>query len=192
MYEEIGKQPHLAAKFASAMTAENDRYGLSPRHLSTLFPWSSLPSGTTIVDVGGSTGIICIILDCEFRENDFRFIVQDRAEVIAAIAPIDVKSGLRLRFMAHDFFTEQPVKDADIYLLRFILHNWSDSYCIDILRRLVPALKDGARVLVNDIVLPDLGGMGSNVREARMRFVIISLCTLIVESRNFMLISCLA
>jgi hypothetical protein len=94
--------------------------------------------------------------------------------------------------MAHDFFTEQPVKDADIYLLRFILHNWSDSYCIDILRRLVPALKDGARVLVNDIVLPDLGGMGSNVREARMRFVIISLCTLIVESRNFMLISCLA
>ena len=57
--------------------------------------------------------------------------------------------------MSHDFFTQQPVKNADVYLIRWCLHNWSDEYSIKILRALIPALKPGARVLVNDGVLPE-------------------------------------
>lgn len=67
--------------------------------------------------------------------------------------PSDVSS--RVKFMGHDFFTEQPVKDADVYLFRWIFHNWSDEYSIKILRSLIPALKTGARILVNDNVLPE-------------------------------------
>lgn len=57
--------------------------------------------------------------------------------------------------MAHDFFTPQPVKYADVYLLRFILHDYPDRYAVKILENLVPALKDGARLIVMDGVLPE-------------------------------------
>lgn len=37
----------------------------------------------------------------------------------------------------------------------FIFQDWPDGQCIDILRNLVPALKNGAKFLINDIVLPE-------------------------------------
>ena len=72
--------------------------------------------------------------------------------------------------MSHDFFTIQPVKDADVYLFRWIFHNWSDGYCIKILRNLVPALKNGAMIVINDNVLPEPGTMGL-WQEERLRYV---------------------
>lgn len=63
----------------------------------------------------------------------------------------------RIQFMPYDFLTKQPVKDADVYFFRWIFHNWSDKYCIQILRNLVPALKKGAKILINDNVLPEPG-----------------------------------
>ncbi|XXG93998.1 hypothetical protein Hte_000249 [Hypoxylon texense] len=50
--------------------------------------------------------------------------------------PADV--GERVRYMTHDFFTEQP----------------SDKYAVRMLQALVPALKPGARVVLNDVVVP--------------------------------------
>jgi len=61
----------------------------------------------------------------------------------------------RVRFMQHNFFTPQPIKDADAYFFRLIFHDWPDDECIEILRNLVPALKNGASVLICDIVLPE-------------------------------------
>lgn len=69
----------------------------------------------------------------------------------------DVKD--HTQFMAHDFLTEKPVRGAGVYLLRWILHNWSDKYRLQILRSLVPALKTGAKILVNDNVLPPPGSL---------------------------------
>ena len=73
--------------------------------------------------------------------------VQDLPKTVAS-APKDVDA--RIQFQAHDFFTEQPVKGADVYLFRWILHNHSDKYSIKMLRALIPALKKGARVVIND------------------------------------------
>jgi hypothetical protein len=73
--------------------------------------------------------------------------------------------------MAHDFFTPQTVV-ADVYLLRWILHNWSDKYCMRILRALIPALKPGARVVVNEDVRPAFDSpILSRWREEKMRYV---------------------
>ena len=72
--------------------------------------------------------------------------------------------------MAHDFLSEQPIKNADVYLFRWIFHNWSDMYCIRILRNLIPALKGGAIILINDNVLPEPGTLGS-WQEERLRYV---------------------
>jgi hypothetical protein len=31
-----------------------------------------------------------------------------------------------IEFMKYDFFTPQVVKDADVYIYRWIFHNWQD------------------------------------------------------------------
>jgi hypothetical protein len=41
------------------------------------------------------------------------------------------------RFIAaHDFFTPQPIVNASVFLLRVVLHDWSDSFARQILLRL--------------------------------------------------------
>lgn len=95
--------------------------------------------------------------------------MQDLPEVIER-AP-EVADGSNVSFMAHDFFVPQSVTGADAYLFRWILHNWSDKYCVRILRALVPALKPGARIILNEhILLSDLGG-GSQWKEQRLLYV---------------------
>ena len=70
--------------------------------------------------------------------------------------------------MVHDFFKPQPVSGADVYFFRWIFHNWSDKYCIQILRNLIPALKRGARVIISDAVLPEPGEIPKKL-ESQMR-----------------------
>lgn len=38
-----------------------------------------------------------------------------------------------------------------------IFHNWPDKYCIKILRSLIPVLGPGAKIMINDSVMPGLG-----------------------------------
>lgn len=78
------------------------------------------------------------------------------AEVLGSI-PEELKD--RVELTTHDFFTEQPVKGADVYFFRHVFHNWPDLYCIKILRALIPALKPGAKVLINDGTAPEPGSM---------------------------------
>jgi len=62
--------------------------------------------------------------------------------------------------MAHDFFSEQQIV-ADVYYYRWIFHNWSDKYCIRILRSLIPVLRPKARILINDMCMPDPDSIAS-------------------------------
>jgi hypothetical protein len=49
-------------------------------------------------------------------------------------------------------FEPQPVVGADIYMLKWIFHDWPDAESLAILRALIPALKPGARILFIDYV----------------------------------------
>lgn len=71
--------------------------------------------------------------------------------------PADMKD--RVTFVAHDFFQPQPV-EADIYLIKLILHDWPDDECVRILRGLVPAMRPGARVFFLDYVGKQEAGEG--------------------------------
>lgn len=81
-------------------------------------------------------------------------IVQDLPDTVATAHKLP-ELGDRVTFMVHDFFKEQPVKGAEVYLFRWILHDWSDKYAIKILQALVPALRIGSRVLIMEAILPD-------------------------------------
>lgn len=122
----------------------------------------------TLVDVGGSQGTIGMAITSAFPA--VKCIVQDRPEVVAAgAAHVPESLSLRVTFMAHDFLTPQPVNGADFYLLRWILHDWADKYCVQILESLTPALKRGAKVLVVDSIMPEPGMVSMQV-ERQLRY----------------------
>ncbi|OKL61699.1 hypothetical protein UA08_02177 [Talaromyces atroroseus] len=164
-FQYLSENKDRATRFAFAM-ATTSKASLDA--LSTHFPWSDLPANSTVVDVGGSKGHVSIHLSRSFP--DLQFIVQDLPEVIDGAVkslPDDVSPG-RVQFVAHDMFEEQPLKGADVYLLRYVLHDWGDKYCIEILRKLVPSLKPGARVVIQDHLLPEPGTM-TLLQEMQMR-----------------------
>ncbi|KAI0922947.1 hypothetical protein AcV5_009806 [Taiwanofungus camphoratus] len=120
------------------------------------FPWESLGSAT-VVDVGGGVGGMSIDL-CK-RYSNLAFVVQDRAHVIEEAKTIwrceqpDALETGRVQLMSHNFFEENPVKHADVYLLRSVLHDWGDDVCVNILSAIRPALGSHSRILIVDVVM---------------------------------------
>ena len=147
--------PERATVFAGAMTWHAMLPGFSTRYLVATFPWGS-GDEFTVVDVGGGLGHVSrALID---HNPNVKCIVEDSPDVVAQgqdDLPVELRE--RIRFQPHDFFLEQPVKGADVYLLRLVLHDWSDKYSKMIIKALIPALKPGAKVLINDRVIPGRG-----------------------------------
>ena len=141
--------------------------GFEATHVINGFDWNSL-CNASVVDIGGSRGHIGIEIARHFPL--LHVTVQDlESTVSGAESEVPPEAAGRVHFMAHDFFVEQPVV-ANVYFLRWILHNWSDKYCIKILRSLIPALRPGAQVIVQEICMPEPGTI-VNWREKQLRSV---------------------
>lgn len=137
--------------------SSRNRPGLESIYVVENFPWDKTKSGV-VVDVGGSQGSLSIAIADKFPT--LHCVVQDRLDNIKsgkANLPIYLKD--RVTFMEHDFFTTQPVQGADVYFLRWILHDWPDTYAIRILKALVPALKVGSKVILNERLIPEIGSV---------------------------------
>lgn len=52
--------------------------------------------------------------------------------------------------IVHDFFKDQPVKDAAVYFLRYIIHDWPDSEVKTILSRLRAAAGSSSKLIIFD------------------------------------------
>ena len=111
--------------------------------------------------MGGSSGASSIALAHTFPT--LTFVVQDLREnvnsgkIAAARLPAEIAS--RISFDEHDFFMEQPLHGADIYLLRMILHDWPDADAIAILRQLAKVMNSSSRLLIMDTVLSRPGAI---------------------------------
>jgi len=112
-----------------------------------MYPWGQL-GVSKIVDVGGGKGRLSFALAEKY--SDLTFVVQDQPEMGKHIEyPPHLKD--RVSFEAHDFFTPQPIV-AEVYLLGAVLHDWPDNRAIEIIQNLVPAMKDGARIILAENV----------------------------------------
>jgi hypothetical protein len=105
-----------------------------------------------IVDVGGGQGgLLAEILKAHpsLRGTlyDLPQVVRDPAYLTAA--------GLadRCEIIGGNFFESLP-RGGDAYILKRILHDWSDQRCLEILRQCRQAIDEKARILVVDAVLP--------------------------------------
>lgn len=76
----------------------------------------------------------------------------------------------RVTFEEHDFFAPQTVQ-ADVFYFRWTLRNWADKYCVLALKAQIPMLKPGARVIIQDVIMPEPGA-APLWKEKNARFVI--------------------
>jgi len=122
------------------------------------FDWSDIPIGGTVVDVGGGIGTVSMALTK--MQPQLKLVVQDRASVVVdgpkrwSESHGDVLASGRVTFQAHDFFGPQPVRGASAYLLKSIIHDWSDPYATQILTRIREAASPDSKLLVIDRILP--------------------------------------
>ncbi|KAJ3570315.1 hypothetical protein NPX13_g5772 [Xylaria arbuscula] len=166
IYLEFSKHPERARRFGNAMRAFTEGTGFELSHIVESFSWDDLKNGI-VVDVGGSQGFASFAIARQFPLVSC--IVQD-LEPVTSTAAKEAPAELadQVKFTTHDFFTVQPIFGADVYFFRWIFHNWSDKYSIEILRKHIPALKKGAKIVINDNLVPQPGVL-SRWQEDRLR-----------------------
>ena len=61
----------------------------------------------------------------------------------------------QVQFIGHSFFEPQPklFKSADVFMMRYIVHDWSDKYAIQILRHLRDAATMDTKLVVIDAIV---------------------------------------
>jgi hypothetical protein len=109
-----------------------------------------------IADVGGGHGALLATVLAHAPEA--RGIVFDLPHVVAGARPVLEQAGLaaRCEALGGDFFQAVPA-GCDAYLMKSIIHDWSDEKAIQILRNCAAGLNHGGRVLLVEIVLPAPG-----------------------------------
>lgn len=60
----------------------------------------------------------------------------------------------RVTRVAGSFFETAP-SGADLYLLKHILHDWTDQQCAQILGNVSAAMAPGARIWIAEMLLPE-------------------------------------
>ncbi|KZP16926.1 S-adenosyl-L-methionine-dependent methyltransferase [Athelia psychrophila] len=155
-YEWLKYNPVPEAFFNSAMVGVNEVFGDSDM-LAENYPFDKLPKGATFCDVGGGIGGMCVGIANTYPHMNIT--LQDQASVVAQGRQFldtqcpEAARTKRLNVVVLDFFKESPVKDQDIYYLRNIIHNWTDSDAILILKSVRGAMKPESRILLHEHVL---------------------------------------
>ncbi|CAL5189769.1 unnamed protein product [Lathyrus oleraceus] len=101
----------------------------------------------SLVDVGGGTGTLTEALAKSFQQLECT--VFDLPHVIEGLHKSD-----NVKYVGGDMFKEIP--PADAILLKWILHDWNDEECVNILKKCKESLKkkgDEGKVIIIEMVL---------------------------------------
>ncbi|TFK65267.1 S-adenosyl-L-methionine-dependent methyltransferase [Pluteus cervinus] len=128
-----------------------------PDAIEKAYPWNSLPQNSVVVDVGGGIGTLAISIARAYSHlkvvvQDTEAVVEEGETICKDVFPAGLTSG-NLSFEAHDFFSPNPIKNASVYILKNILHNWPDALALDILRQLrVSATPETKLIVIGTII----------------------------------------
>ena len=114
---------------------------------------------THVVDVGGASGtIIGALLEANAA---LLGTILERADVVPRAEAVLAQRGLssRCRVVEGDFFESVP--EADLFILKSIVHDWDDQQSIKILRNCARALRPNGRVILIEWVVPEHGKPGA-------------------------------
>jgi cyclopropane fatty-acyl-phospholipid synthase-like methyltransferase len=147
MFDYISRNPELGPLFDAGMTAF---HGHETQAMLDAYDFSGI---RTLADIGGGNGgLITAVLR---RYPQLRGILFDLGQVAGRARAALEAQGLEQRcgVIEGNFFETIPA-GADAYLLRHIIHDWTDEQCQQILsncRKVIPAQ---GRVLLVEFTVP--------------------------------------
>jgi hypothetical protein len=122
----------------------------------------------TVVDVGGSEGaLLAAVLEAHPKTRGILF---DLPHVVATAPEFLSASGVagRCEIVAGDFFSSVP-DGGDAYVLKSVLHDWSDEQCGQIVQQCRKAMAPEGKLLVVEQVFPDrIAERPSTLQTARL------------------------
>ncbi len=150
IWEVLAERPGQRETFQHAMTASS---ASASQAIVEAYDFSGI---TRLADVGGGHGLLLAAI---LRANPgMQGVLFDRPEVVAAV-PDDRFAGCdgRIAIEAGSFFERVP-GGCDAYLMKHIIHDWSDEHCRNILTLMRDKLPKTGRVLVCEMVVTDEPG----------------------------------
>jgi SAM-dependent methyltransferase len=147
-FEEMARTNRAAAALFNEAMVSGTRMQIAA--LLAAYDFSGIP---TLMDVGGGLGeLISAIVQ---KYPAMQGIVFDLPHCEEAAVKNLAASGVadRCRFIGGSFFESVPA-GADAIIMKYIIHDWNDERCVQILRNCHHALKPGARLLVVDRIMP--------------------------------------
>jgi len=120
------------------------------------YPWDKVPSGTTLVDVGGGAGSLSVAV--AKKNNHLKFLVEDQAGPVSQAklnfsknAESDSSLTGRLDAKVQNFFEPQTGGiggDEYSFMLKWILHDWPEAQCVQILSHLAKVAGPNSRIII--------------------------------------------
>jgi hypothetical protein len=146
VFELFSESPEEAEVFNKSMTAFSSVV-VDPIVAAYDFNWIN-----RMADIGGGHGYLLASI---LKSNpQMRGVVYDLPEVVFGGARSSHFNGCegRVEFEAGSFFERAP-SGCDAYIMKFILHDWSDEHCRKILSLIREQLPPHGRILVCEQVL---------------------------------------
>jgi ketosteroid isomerase-like protein len=147
LFAYLRRHHDLGALFNAAMAA------ITRLETAAILDAYDFATARRIVDVGGGDGtLLTAILRAQPAAAGVIF---DQPEVIDDARARIRASGLakRCSVVGGDFFEDVP-SGADLYLLKWVLHDWSDAQAVEILHNCRRAMPPGSKLLLIERVIP--------------------------------------
>jgi hypothetical protein len=152
MWDYYAHKPEEGAVFTDAM------HGFTSGIAHEVVRVVDTSTAKLVADIGGASGTL--VHSLLMANSQLRGIVLDLPDVVPSATAAAAALGLaeRSKALAGNFFTHVP--EADIYLLKHILHDWNDREAVQILKGCREAMRWGGRVIVIEMLLGETGEPG--------------------------------
>ena len=148
IYDFLKQDPHESELFDKSMTNLTE---LAIEPILSAYDFSTFK---TITDVGGGEGLL--LSGILYKNKKLSGILFDLEEGLRKSPEILQKYGVsdRVKTIAGSFFDEN-IPTSDAYILKNIIHNWSETECITILSNIRKAMTDTGKILVVEMIIPE-------------------------------------
>jgi predicted O-methyltransferase YrrM len=148
-FDYLEQNPSQAREFSAGMSSGTSVWAPA---LANLIDTTDVRRA---VDIGGANGTLLTLL--QKANPALRGVVFDRPNIAQDTRAHIASNGFadRTEVVGGDFFESGP--SGDLYLLKFILHDWDDESCVKILRRCREALEPRGRIAIFELVVGDDG-----------------------------------
>jgi hypothetical protein len=148
IYDYLSGHPHESELFDRSMT------NLSEISIEPVLSAVNFSNYAVIADIGGGEGLLLSSILYKFKKSSG--ILFDLHEGLVGSGTILNRYGVtsRIRVMEGNFFTTAPA-GADAYILKNILHNWSDEECLKILKNIVEVMPAHGTILILEMIIEE-------------------------------------